>query len=196
MRVLLALALPLLVAAAPTPVTVTVHVAAGAEADDAWIAAEIQTATERLGAAGVEFSAAPAEARDVPAEVTTVAQRDDLAALAPRDGTIHLFVVRKLADKDAPGWINGVTWRHRDRRYLVIAHADALPDTLAHELGHFFGLSHTTAPENLMTAPGRRDGATLDPRQIAIVRRRITKSCWSRSLPRVSAARKSRSACR
>jgi len=169
-------------AADSTAITLTVHVAttAGqAVSDDSWIADEIATATARFTAADVTFSRADGAADGVPAEVATVADRDALAALAPDDGTVHVFVVDKLANKDAEGYINGVTWRYaggkrtlRGRRYIVIARGDALVDTLAHELGHMFGLSHTDEPTNLMMAPGRDDGATFDADQIATVARK------------------------
>jgi hypothetical protein len=170
-------------ARAGTGVTLTVHVAADAAgtavSDDAWIADEVATATARFTDADVTFSRADGAADGVPAEVATVADRDALAQLAPDDGTVHVFVVSRLANKDAEGFINGVTWRYaggkrglRGRRYIVIARADALVDTLAHELGHMFGLSHTDEPTNLMMAPGRNDGATFDAGQVAIIGRK------------------------
>lgn len=165
-----------------TSITLTVHVAttAGtAVSDDAWIADEIATATARFTDADVAFTRADGAADGVPADVATVADRDALAALAPDDGTVHVFVVDKLANKDAEGYINGVTWRYagakralRGRRYIVLARGDALVDTLAHELGHMFGLSHTDEPTNLMMAPGRDDGATFDADQLATVARK------------------------
>jgi hypothetical protein len=184
-RALLVAALPALVAA--TPVELAVHVASDGDdpaVDQAWIDTAVATANERLGPAGVAFTATVAKPDGVPAEVLTVAQRDALAAHAEA-GTLHVFVVGKLANKDRSGdWINGVTWRYagpdrglRGRRYIVVAR-DALVDTLAHELGHFFGLAHATDPANLMMAPGRTPGATLDERQLARVRARA--AAWAR----------------
>lgn len=165
-------------AADSTSITLTVHAAVD---DDAWIADEIATATARFTDAGVAFTRADGGTDGVPTEVATVADRDALAQLAPADGTVHVFVVEKLANKDAEGYINGVTWRYaggkrgwRGRRYIVIARDDALVDTLAHELGHMFGLAHTDEPTNLMMAPGRNDGATFDAGQVAILTRKAT----------------------
>ena len=97
--------------------------------------------------------------------------RDALAPLAAADGTVHVFIVEKLADKDKDGVIGGVTWLHGRHRYIIVSRDDGKEDTLAHELGHFFGLSHTTDPHDLMTSDRER-GGTLTDEQLAIVRRR------------------------
>ena len=152
-------------------VVLTVHVAADAKADDAWLDAEVATAVERLGPAGADFTRAPGAADGVPSAIATVDDRDALAALVADDGTVHVFVVATLADKDKDGPIGGVTWAHGRRRYIIVSHDDGKPDTLAHELGHFFGLSHTTDPHDLMTSD-RAPGGTLTEAQRAIVRRR------------------------
>lgn len=177
-------ALPLLVAAAP--VELVVHVAAGedgaAVSDDAWIDDAIATANTLFGGADLSLSRAHGDPAGVPVEVASVADRDALALLAA-DGALHVFVVSRLADKDSQGaWIKGVTWRYaggkRTARYLIVARDSAAGDTLAHELGHFFGLHHTTLRDNLMTSPGRDQGAALDEAQLAIVRRRAASWCW------------------
>jgi hypothetical protein len=110
----------------------------------------------------------------------TVADRNRLAELAVGDGAVHVFVVDRAADKDKEGdWIGGVHWRYggktrrlRGRRYVILSRQHARDDTLAHELGHFFGLPHSDADGNLMT-PGRSDGGVLDDAQRARLRRRV-----------------------
>jgi hypothetical protein len=149
-------------------VVLTVHVAAGAGADDAWIDAEVATAVTRLSA---DFTRAAGTSDGVPASIDTTDARDALAPLAAADGTVHVFIVEKLADKDKDGVIGGVTWLHGRRRYIIVSRDDGKDDTLAHELGHFFGLSHTTDPHDLMTSDRER-GGTLTDLQLAIVRRR------------------------
>ncbi len=144
-----------------------IHVAAG---DEAWVDDAVATASDRLDHE-LTWTAGPTD--DVPTEILTVAARDALAALDDGDA-VHVFVVARVADKDEAGaWLGGVTWRASGHRYVIVAHDDARPDTLAHELGHFFGLRHQTAEDNLMTAPGRVDGARLTERQRKTVRRKI-----------------------
>jgi hypothetical protein len=152
-------------------VVLTIHVASGAGADDAWIDRQVATAGERLGGAGADFTRASGTADGVADDIATTDDRDSLAPLAAADGTVHVFVVEKVADKDKDGVIGGVTWMHGRRRYIIVSHDDAKDDTLAHELGHFFGLSHTTDPHDLMTSD-RAPGGTLTDAQLTIVRRR------------------------
>jgi hypothetical protein len=109
MRALLVLLLVLVprLAAAGDDIVLTVHVAAAADgtpvSDAAWIDAEVATATERLGPAGVRFARADAaDGAQVPAAIATVADRDALAALVD-GGSVHVFVVDTLADKDKQG---------------------------------------------------------------------------------------------
>ena len=47
----------------------------------------------------------------------------------------------------------GVHWRPQSdlRKHYVIIAASALPSTLAHELGHFFGNGHSKVPNNVMS---------------------------------------------
>jgi hypothetical protein len=168
--------LPLLIAA--TPVELTVHVAVGADgapvADDAWIDAELATASARLGGAdaGVRFARVPGATDGVPADIATVADRDALRAQDADDGTVHVFVAARVADKDKDGVVGGVTWHKGRHRYILLSRGDARDDTLAHELGHFFGLPHAALAGNLMT-PHRAPDGTLTDDQLAIVRRRI-----------------------
>lgn len=95
--------------------------------------------------------------------------RRRLAEYAPPDGTVHVFMVQTvelgsalLVDRSVRGlhWrYRGVRRKLRNREYLVVG-GDAPATTMAHELGHLFGLEHAEGEQNLMCSC--REG----PRQI------------------------------
>ncbi len=111
--------------------------------------------------------------------VQSMAERDALAVLAPPDGRVHVFLVKRLGDLErADIDIAGRHWRYRGkrreffgRRYIILAPSEARVDTLAHELGHFFGLDHSMRFENLMKQLPRDDKATLDEKQTSAIRK-------------------------
>jgi hypothetical protein len=176
------LVLPLLVGAGPVRVTLHVATIDGKPvAGEPWLTTQLARANDILAVTDVQVE----EGRrtrldDSEADIMTVAERHALGSRAERDGTVHVFVVRKLADKDKDGaFINGVHWRYRGasrryrgRRYIILA-ASAHADTLAHELGHFFGLPHVKAPDNLMSYQRAGADIFLNRMQIRRVNRRL-----------------------
>ncbi len=90
--------------------------------------------------------------------VTRRRDRRQLAAMAEHDGTIHVFVTQTL---DPPTSllrrrVRGLHWRYhglnrdlRQREYVVVT-LDAPTTTFAHEIGHLFGLRHSTDDDNIM----------------------------------------------
>lgn len=106
------------------------------------------------------------------ASIESLPERDALSALVT-PGEINVFVVRSLRDSDvADMYRRGVTWDSRttpSRRYIILA-ADAARSSLAHELGHFFGIfAHSGVKNNLMSYDRDDDLVFLDASQKAIV---------------------------
>jgi hypothetical protein len=118
--------------------------------------------------------AAP-QLRQLPARhaaLETRRDRDALGALVRRDA-VSVFVVASLRDVDDPRHHRlGVCWR--PKRYagvrLIILTPDALATTLAHELGHYLGNSHTRLRGNLMSYRRAGGEASLTPAQVRQLR--------------------------
>jgi hypothetical protein len=134
----------------------------GTVASAAWIANQVALANQHFASVDIAFEASGVDA--LPASAAHVVTRRDRDALANgKDrlggGVIHVYVVGALDDVDVPGEArNGVAWRRPkdSRKYIIIA-ATALPLTLAHELGHVFGLPHSTYVESIMNKTRRAD---------------------------------------
>ncbi|WAS94408.1 M12 family metallo-peptidase [Nannocystis punicea] len=141
----------------------TIHVATGAEKvvfDLRRLNRAVWRANEALRASGIEVYVARVEL--LPEGFASIRHRRDrrhLAAYAPPDGTVHVFLVGNLelggalrADRS----VRGLHWRYRgllgkmrNREYLIVSN-DAPATTFVHELGHLFGLEHDTSHQNLM----------------------------------------------
>jgi hypothetical protein len=120
----------------------------------AWLRPRVAHANRLFGPIGVEFIVREAGAEDAAfADLRTRDQRDALGRGKTPPGAIHVFVVRRLADVDAPGEvIRGVHWRDRSRsgeRWIILS-SIAPKLVLAHELGHYFGLPHSKDGRSLM----------------------------------------------
>lgn len=130
--------------------------------DEAWIDAQIAEAERLFSVCGVHLTKAASRALDARfARLETRKDRDALLAQTEK-GKINVMVVASLRDVDDPALYRmGVHWRPQSnlrKQYIIVA-ASALPSTLAHELGHYFGNAHTTVPNNVMSY--NRTGATV-----------------------------------
>lgn len=149
----------------------------GAVVSDDWIAAQLAGANHHFERLGVGFVIAGVDSLPESAvHVETRTDRDDLATDRLGNKLIHVFLVGQLDDVDDEGRIAyGVTWhtRHDDRKYVIVS-SQALPRTLAHELGHFFGLPHSSYAVSIMNKADRKepppDQRTFADEEIAAMR--------------------------
>lgn len=126
-----------------------------------WFAEQVSEANRLFADIDVAF-----EVVDVRSEPATLAKiesrsdRDHLGRDAHDPGVVHVWTVTRLADVDIEGdEIRGVHWRDRadtTRRFIILS-SIAGSRTLAHELGHFFGLPHSTYAASIMNKTPRSD---------------------------------------
>lgn len=169
---------------------IALHVAVGdagpiATAD--WVAAQVTNANRHFELLDTEFRIISVDAQ--PASVLRVEarkERDQLAKLAT-GRVIHVVITGQLDDVDIPGnEIGGVAWRSAGNVKLVILSTKAWDRTLAHELGHVFGLPHSTYPISIMNKSERKDPPqeqrTFDPKEVAAMKPRIAYVAKSKIL--------------
>ncbi len=141
--------------APPLPLSIAVALADGKTAQtQAWIDAQIAEAQRLYNAFGVSFR--KAAVRRLPARFAALETRKDRDALATQlePGVINVFIVASLRDVDDPKLYRmGVHWAPNGdlkRQYVIVA-SEARKTTMAHEIGHFFTLQHTSSADNLMS---------------------------------------------
>lgn len=137
------------------------HLADGAEQTPAWVAAAIEHAHVVFAPADVGFRVVAID-RIGPefAVVQTREQRDDIGRSRFTRGVVHMFLVAQLDDVDVPGTqIRGVHWRQRSntqKRWIILSQIGSQV-VMAHELGHFFGLPHSSFRASIMNKKPRED---------------------------------------
>ncbi len=138
---------------------ITVHVASASEAAPRSVERWVERANAALEMYGIQVYVHAV--RILPRGFETVTrwrERRQLAGFAPSDGTIHVFAIEELDRRrtHAGRRVRGLHWRYRglnrrlkSREYVVVT-STAPMTTLAHELGHLFGLRHSNYANNIM----------------------------------------------
>ncbi len=146
----------------------------GAVVDRAWIDAEMSIAERIYGTLGVHLRVD--HVRNIGSDLVRIEDphmRDRFAPLVTSH-EIQIFIVRSLRDSEVVGmYRGGVTWDSRtspSRRYIIVA-STAAQSTLAHELGHFFGIQpHSNVKNNLMSYDREDAFVFLDAAQQGLVK--------------------------
>jgi hypothetical protein len=174
-------ALPLSIAVAQTD--------GGPAVDPSWLDAQVDNASRIFTPFGVCFRRT--RVRELDADHAALETRADRHALGGllESGMINVFVVASLRDVDDPTRMRmGVHWRplgHPGKHFVIISRS-AMPTTLAHELGHFFGNAHSHVPGNVMSYEGRSALSAFDAaqgRRISAHARRFLRTGELRLVP-------------
>jgi hypothetical protein len=128
-------------------------------AEAGWLAAQLAEASRQFAALDVGYQVVAIDSLPASgAHIATRRDRDELATGRLGGGALPVFIVGQLDNVDEAGVIRGVTWRTRrgGRKYVLVS-TIAPARTLAHELGHVFGLAHSTYPISIMNKTERAD---------------------------------------
>jgi hypothetical protein len=131
---------------------IQLHVATAVPAE--WITTQLAQANRQFEPLGVAFQLAGVDDRTAE-RVANRRDRDALASARRGPPAIDVFITGELDNIDDAGIIYGVTWHVDDDHKYIIVSTQARELTLAHELGHLFGLPHSTYPGSLMNKTER-----------------------------------------
>jgi len=161
---------------------IKLHVAVGGQGPVAsadWVARQLASANRHFAPLEVAFQITAAEALpEAAARIEDARERTSLAKHVA--GTvIDVFVTAQLDDIDKKdGIVYGVTWPTGAKKYVILS-TMAWERTLAHELGHVFGLPHSTYPISIMNKTERKapppEQRTFHPDELAVMRAQLAR---------------------
>jgi hypothetical protein len=161
---------------------IRLHVAVGDQGPVAppdWVIRQLASANRHFAPLDVAFQVMDAVALPASAaRVEDAAERTQLGRLVA--GTvIDVFVTAQLDDIDKQdGIIYGVTWPTAGKKFVIVSTL-AWERTLAHELGHVFGLPHSTYAISIMNKTARKEPPveqrTFHPNEVAVMRAQLAR---------------------
>jgi hypothetical protein len=158
------------------------HVAVGdqgpvASAD--WVVRQLAQANRHFESIGVGFQIMGVDALpETAARIEDARERTDLGRHVA--GTvIDVFVTAHLDDIDKKdAFIYGVAWPKGAKKYVIVS-TMAWERTLAHELGHVFGLPHSAYAISIMNKRQRKeppiDERTFHANELAVMRVQLAR---------------------
>lgn len=166
---------------------------AGPIAKPAWVERQLASANQHFAALDVGFQLVGVEA--LPASVERVEDAAERHALGRRirGRVVDVFVTAQLDDVDGKGdTVYGVTWPAAGRKFVILSTL-AWERTLAHELGHVFGLPHSTYAVSIMNKTPREEPPveerTFHADELAKMQRRLRTLVRGRVLENLASSR-------
>lgn len=96
--------------------------------------------------------------------------------LIKNDKKIHVFFVYDIKDKTETkkSIVVGIMCENGTKKYITIS-KESSQTTLAHEIGHYFGLGHINNKKNIMDQDRTKDHYSFTHRQIKKIRRNVER---------------------
>jgi hypothetical protein len=173
---------------------IKLHVAvedAGPVATPDWVVRQLAAANRHFAAIDVSFQVVGAAA--LPASAARIEDAAERTTLARHvAGTvIDVFVTAQLDDIDKKdSVIYGVAWPAGGGKKLVILSTMAWERTLAHELGHVFGLPHSRYAISIMNKKDRKqpplEQRTFHADEVAVMRAQLQRMLRERLVAHIA----------
>ena len=164
-----------------------------AQAD--WVARQLVSANKHFEPLDVAFQVVGVE--PMPASAERVEDKQERISFGPliKGRVLDIFVTGHLDDIDKPGAMAyGVTWWTTGDRKFIIISTQAFERTLAHELGHVFGLPHSKYAISIMNKSPREtpplEDRTFHDKELAKMKPRLRELVKNKTLENLASKKK------